>query len=148
MRLTNLMVAATSLLLHSTITTAASFKPVELDEPLNWTADDYLFPGNVIAGYNANLTEYNATTWGTHVLAACMSFTACTSALAFEGMMKPREQHVTKSNEDTANNSGDTGGRFWFGYAFRGGPTDQSFYEREDDPHFDVKNSAAWTIVE
>ncbi|PVH93594.1 hypothetical protein DM02DRAFT_603748 [Periconia macrospinosa] len=130
MRSLNLLIPAASVLLYSTASLAASFKPVKLTEPLNWTSGSYLFPGNIIAGYNANLTEYNAASWGAHVLAACESFTACTSALAFQ-----------------ATNSGSTGGRFWFGYVFRGGPTNESFYERDDDPSSGVTNSAAWTIV-
>jgi hypothetical protein len=45
---------------------------------------------------------------------------------------------------DAAENSGDTGGRFWFGYIFSGGPTNESFYERADG----VTDSAAWNVVE
>ncbi|OAG07338.1 uncharacterized protein CC84DRAFT_1163546 [Paraphaeosphaeria sporulosa] len=88
MRTFSIILPAASLLLHSIPSLAASFAPVALTPPLNWVADSYLFPANIIAGYNANLTEYNATTWGAHVLAACASFTACTSALAFQGNNK------------------------------------------------------------
>ncbi|KAL5428072.1 hypothetical protein PMIN04_001015 [Paraphaeosphaeria minitans] len=133
MRTRGIIFPAASLLLsllRSTPSLAASFAPVALTPPLNWMADSSLFPGNIIAGYNANLTEYDAASWGARVLAACASFTACTSALAFQ-----------------ATNSDSTGGRFWFGYAFRGGPTDESFYERDDDPYGGVTESAAWTIV-
>ncbi|KAF2441584.1 hypothetical protein P171DRAFT_74145 [Karstenula rhodostoma CBS 690.94] len=128
---TNSIILPLASLLHPTTSLAASFAPVNLTAPLNWIADSYLFPGNVIAGYNANLTAYDATSWGAHVLAACAGFTACTSALAYQ-----------------ATNSGSTGGRFWFGYAFRGGPTDESFYERDDDPYGGVTESAAWTMVQ
>lgn len=44
-------------------------------------------------------------------------------------------------------NSGSTGGRFWFGYVYRGGPTNESFYKWEDDPALGTTNAAAWTIV-
>jgi hypothetical protein len=85
MRSLYLTLSVASLLLHSTTSFAAVLKPVNLTQPLNWVAGSYLFPGNLIAGYNADLTEYNATSWDAHILAACASFPACTSASAFQG---------------------------------------------------------------
>lgn len=85
MKLSNVILPAASILLHSTSSLAASFTPVALTPPLNWVAGPRLFPGNVIAGYNANLTEYDATSWGLHILQACAGYTACTSAHAFQG---------------------------------------------------------------
>lgn len=38
--------------------------------------------------------------------------------------------------------------RYWYGYVFRGGPTDESFYVRDDDAASNVTQSKAWTIVE
>jgi hypothetical protein len=49
---------------------------------------------------------------------------------------------------DVGTNSGSTGGRYWFGEVFRGGPTNESFYVRDTDADSDVTYSMAWTIVE
>lgn len=38
--------------------------------------------------------------------------------------------------------------RYWYGYVFRGGPTDESFYVRDEDEASNVTLSKAWTIVE
>jgi len=101
------------------------YKRVNLSKPLNWIAGPSLFPGNVIAGYNADLSEYNAEGWAAYILKQCKAFSACTSTI---------------SNQAT--NSGSTGGRYWFGYVFRGGPTSQKNYAREDG----VTDSIAFTI--
>jgi hypothetical protein len=92
MRSLNLILPAASLLLHSSSSLATIFEPVNLTPPLNWLAGPGLFPGNVIAGYNADLTEYDATSWGAHILEACAGFTACTSALAYQGTYYPERQ--------------------------------------------------------
>lgn len=68
-----------------TDTTGRTFEKVELTEPLNWLAGKSLFPGRVIAGYNANLDEYNAESWVQHVLEQGKAHKACTSVLAFQG---------------------------------------------------------------
>lgn len=64
---------------------AADYVPVPLEEPLNWSAGRRLFPGNVIAGYNAGYGEYNKDTWAEHVLQQCKTFSACESSLSFSG---------------------------------------------------------------
>lgn len=69
----------------------AEFVPVPLTAPLNWLAGDYLFPGEIIAGYNDGpvaISNYTAETWGEYVLAECKTFTACTSAIIYQGMHK------------------------------------------------------------
>lgn len=38
--------------------------------------------------------------------------------------------------------------RYWYGYVFRGGATDESFYVRDTDAASNVTLSKAWTIVE
>ncbi|KAK2603271.1 hypothetical protein N8I77_009742 [Diaporthe amygdali] len=110
---------------------AVNFTQVALTPPLNWVAGDFLFPSQIIAGYHASLTEYDAAGWYAYVLDACQSYSACTSASAFQGT-----------------NSGSTGGRYWFGYVYRGGATDESFYVRDEDAASNVTDSVAYTIVE
>ncbi|KAH8884375.1 hypothetical protein GQ53DRAFT_880134 [Thozetella sp. PMI_491] len=105
---------------------AANFTKVTLEEPLNWIAGRRLFPGNIIAGYHDDLDNYTASAWATYVLDQCKGYTACTSAEAFQ-----------------ATNSGSTGGRYWFGYVYRGGPTTIADYVRDEG----VTDSVAYTIV-
>ncbi|KAI1075667.1 hypothetical protein F5B20DRAFT_594806 [Whalleya microplaca] len=103
----------------------ASFEKVDLKPPLDWTAGESLFPFKVIAGYNANLSEYDHQTWADYVLGECKKYDSCTSCI---------------SNQAT--NSGSTGGRFWFGYSFSGGATSPADYKRNPD----VTDSIAYTI--
>lgn len=65
---------------------AATFTQVALTPPLNWVSGSYLFPTEIIAGYNAPVDDYNATAWDSYILSACESYSACTSAIAFQGM--------------------------------------------------------------
>lgn len=106
---------------------ALNFTQVALTPPLDWIAGGSLFPSQIIAGYNAPLDEYTAEEWSAHILDACKGYEACTSADGFQ-----------------ATNSGSTGGRFWFGYVYRGGATDESFYVRSEG----VTDAFAYTIVE
>lgn len=39
-------------------------------------------------------------------------------------------------------------GRYWYGYVFRGGATNESFYVRDEDTAENVTMSKVWTIVE
>ncbi|KUI61184.1 hypothetical protein VP1G_08359 [Cytospora mali] len=113
------------------VVTTATFTQVALTPPLNWIAGSYLFPTEVIAGYHASVADYNATAWDAYILSACESYSACTSAIAYQGT-----------------NSGSTGGRYWYGYVFRGGATNESFYVQDDDSSSNITDSVAWTIVE
>ncbi|VUC32282.1 unnamed protein product [Clonostachys rosea] len=99
---------------------------VLLEEPQKWVAGSRLFPGNVIAGYNAGLGDYNAESWSNYVFEKCKSFDQCTSSLAFSAI-----------------NSGTPKTEALFGYVFRGGPTTQKDYKRVEG----VKNSVAYSIV-
>lgn len=65
---------------------ALNFTQVALTPPLDWIAGSSLFPSQIIAGYNAPLDEYTAEEWSAHILDACQSFEACTSADGFQGM--------------------------------------------------------------
>ncbi|KAK7754888.1 hypothetical protein SLS62_003202 [Diatrype stigma] len=107
--------------------TGPDFKKLELDTPLNWVAGASLFPGNVIAGFNSELSQYDAQGWADYVLDQCKQYSACTSTVSYQ-----------------ATNSGSTGGRFWFGYVFRGGPTTAEDYVRETG----VEDSIVFTIVD
>lgn len=69
------------------VTVAATFTQVALTPPLNWVSGSYLFPTEIIAGYNAPVADYNATAWDAYILASCESYSACTSAIAFQGMI-------------------------------------------------------------
>ncbi|KAK4452508.1 hypothetical protein QBC34DRAFT_377000 [Podospora aff. communis PSN243] len=101
------------------------FVLLQLPEPSNWQAGDRLFPELVIAGFHAHLDDYNDVSWTNHVMDLCVGFEFCTSILAFQ-----------------ATNSGDPKVRYWFGYAFAGGPTTEADYVRNDD----VSNSAVYTV--
>ncbi|PSR81734.1 hypothetical protein BD289DRAFT_372251 [Coniella lustricola] len=117
----------------ASLASAATFAPVALDPPLNWVVGSYLWPAEIIAGYNAevNSTDWNETAWDSYILAQCETYTACTSSITWQGT-----------------NSGSTGGRYWYGYVFRGGATNESFYVRDTDVDSNVTLSSAWTIVE
>lgn len=70
----------------ATATTSAEFERLSLPDPQDWSAGKRLFPGNVIAGYNADYHKYDKESWAAHVLEQCKGFEACTSSLSFSGM--------------------------------------------------------------
>lgn len=75
-------VAQTEALKNNTRT----FVRLNLTEPMNWVAGNSLFPGRVIAGYNAGLDQYtSAEAWASYVLEKCKGFEACTSAYSVQG---------------------------------------------------------------
>ncbi|KAK6824124.1 hypothetical protein RU639_005269 [Aspergillus parasiticus] len=100
-----------------------------LPPPDNWVAGPHLFPGKVIAGYHANLDEHDAKGWHEYINQKCEKFHACTSTVSF-----------------STNNFGSTGGRYCFGYVFRGGPTTPEDYVRDSDEKAEVEDSAVYTI--
>jgi hypothetical protein len=75
------------------------FTRVDLPAPLDWTAGPSLFPGRIIAGYNAGVKEYTAESWGAHVLSQCTQFSSCTSALAFQGTVPGPQLSVYLTNK-------------------------------------------------
>ncbi|KAI8803280.1 hypothetical protein BJ742DRAFT_777450 [Cladochytrium replicatum] len=79
----------------------ATFVKVALDAPLNWVEGTRLFPSAMIAGYSAGADEYDEAGYAAFILEKCRSFKACTSFMVYQG-----------------NNSGSTGGRYWFGHVF------------------------------
>lgn len=70
-------------------TALSNFTQVPLTAPMSWTAGKSLFPGNVIAGENAEYNDYTAETWSQHVLEVCATYSACTSTLSFSGEIAP-----------------------------------------------------------
>lgn len=80
----------------ASLAAAANFTTVDLTPPLNWVAGSYLFPVEIIAGYNDLVAGTNWTddTWDAYILAECESYDACTSSITWQGT-----------------NSGSTGGR-------------------------------------
>ncbi|KJZ73897.1 hypothetical protein HIM_06790 [Hirsutella minnesotensis 3608] len=103
---------------------AAEYVPVALEEPLDWSAGSRLFPGNVIAGYNAELNKYTKETWAAYMLNQCKLYSACDSSLSYSAI-----------------NSGTPKDRYWFGYIFRGGATTQEDYTRVEG----VQDAVAYT---
>ncbi|WQF90297.1 hypothetical protein CDEST_15311 [Colletotrichum destructivum] len=108
----------------------SSFVQVPLPAPQNWAAGGSLFPGQIIAAYHADAKDYTADTWSAYVLEKCKGYTACTSSLSYSAI-----------------NSGSTGGRFWFGFVFRGGATTVADYERVEEAESGVTDSIAYTIT-
>ncbi|KAI8803278.1 hypothetical protein BJ742DRAFT_777448 [Cladochytrium replicatum] len=103
------------------------FVKVPLEEPLNWLAGKKLFPRHMMMGCHAELQEYDVDGFIAFMAEKVRSLSGCTSFIVSQG-----------------NNSGDTGGRYWFGNAFGGGPTDQSWYEREE--RLQVSHSVAYSV--
>ncbi|KAE8350548.1 hypothetical protein BDV28DRAFT_150832 [Aspergillus coremiiformis] len=103
--------------------------PVRLPPPENWIAGPRLFPRDIIAAYHAPHDEYDAPRWRAYVNRQCEHFAACTSTLAFSAI-----------------NIGSTGGRYWFGYVFRGGPTNAHDYVRDWSSSAGVEESAAFSV--
>ncbi|KAI9327602.1 hypothetical protein DFJ73DRAFT_800841 [Zopfochytrium polystomum] len=114
--------------IHNTADATTVFTPVALAPPLNYLAASKLIP-RIIAGYNADIAAYNATGWANHVLDQCRTYKLCTAALSFQ-----------------AQNSGSTGGQYWFGYVYKGGAVTAADFERDDDPVDNVKDSYAFTV--
>jgi len=102
------------------------FEPVDI--PDDAIADDKIFPGRVLSGYHAPIT----------------------SQIAWEAYLRAQAQDipaVTGFYWCNANNSGSTGGRYWFGYLFGGGPIDSSDFVRDESKKADVTGARAFTIV-
>ncbi|KAL8383249.1 hypothetical protein RB595_006819 [Gaeumannomyces hyphopodioides] len=110
-------------------TAAKVLVKVDLPAPNNWLTTSRLYPSNLIAGYNAAVAAYDAESWNAHILEKCQSFRDCTSTASWQGT-----------------NSGSTGGRYWFGEVYRGGPTTAADYERVPDAAFGITNSQMYTI--
>ncbi|KAL8298928.1 hypothetical protein RB597_007517 [Gaeumannomyces tritici] len=115
----------------STVAAAAAkvLVKVDLPAPNNWLTASRLYPSNVIAAYNAELAAYDAESWNAHILEKCQGFRDCTSTASYQGT-----------------NSGSTGGRYWFGEVYRGGPTTAADYERVPDASLGITNSQMYTI--
>ncbi|KLU90227.1 hypothetical protein MAPG_09191 [Magnaporthiopsis poae ATCC 64411] len=58
---------------------------------------------------------------------------------------RPLLTGATPSN-GAGTNSGSTGGRYWFGEVYRGGPTTPANYERVTDPAFGITDSQMYTV--
>lgn len=63
----------------------AGFERIQLPEPSSWAGGPRLFPGNVIAGYNADYEKHTAESWAAYVLQKSSAFDRCSTALAFSG---------------------------------------------------------------
>lgn len=84
------MKALTSVIVASaaaSLVAAAEFTEVALEAPLNWVVGSYLWPAEIIAGYNDLVDGSNWTdsTWDAHILAECETYTACTSSITWQG---------------------------------------------------------------
>ncbi|KAH9903694.1 hypothetical protein F4778DRAFT_781079 [Xylariomycetidae sp. FL2044] len=110
--------------------TRDEFVRVPLEPPLNYQPGDSLFPSRVMQGWNDAPEAHTAETWAAYVLSQCEGSEGCTSSVTFSAI-----------------NSGSTGGRFWFGYAFWGGPTTVEDYRRDNSSESQVTDSIAYTIV-
>ena len=115
----------------------SSFYPVPLPPPENWIAGRQLFPGQVIAGYNAIYDDYNADTWAKLILEKARGFEAATSCSSFSGeRFFYRAWLGSTCRTDLmviqAINSGTPKDRYWFGYIFRGGPITAHDFQRKD----------------
>lgn len=77
---------AVAAFLAPSLATAANFTSVYLEPPLNWVVGPYLWPAEIIAGYNAEVTDYTDDAWDAHILAECETFTACTSSITWQGL--------------------------------------------------------------
>lgn len=71
----------------ASLAAAANFTEVALDAPLNWVVGTYLWPAEIIAGYNdvVDGSNWTESTWDAYVLAACETYTACTSSITWQG---------------------------------------------------------------
>ncbi|KAJ6438450.1 aspartyl aminopeptidase [Purpureocillium lavendulum] len=143
---------------HAPAHNTSDYVRLALDEPLNWLPGARLFPGAVIAAYHADLAAYDAESWAQSVLERCASYEACTSTASYSGEFSFFSLVVTRivnseqwggANERVlvcvcvlAINSGSTGGRYWFGTVFRGGPTTEADYVRSEG----VEHSIVYTI--
>lgn len=71
--------------------TAADFDELTKEADTDWSAGRYLFPSNVIAGFNADLKAttgsvvYTRETWGKYILDECLKYDECTSTISFQG---------------------------------------------------------------
>ncbi|PFH57842.1 hypothetical protein XA68_14495 [Ophiocordyceps unilateralis] len=106
----------TSLLSIAALASAASavrYERIVFSGQDNMVAGKRLFPGNVVAGYNADYGNYTSDTWAGYILDQCKTVykEACDSTISFSAI-----------------NSGTPKYRAWFGYVFRGGITTPADY--------------------
>lgn len=84
--------------LAATAANAANFTAVSLTAPLNWVVGPYLWPANIIAGYNdiVDGTDWTEETWDANILAACETYTDCTSSITWQGTHRSQLLHSSK----------------------------------------------------
>lgn len=87
MKLSTLPIAflATVIMATPTPPSTAPLTQLNLPDPQDWIAGPRLFPTNVVAGYHANLTQYNKDSWAKYVKGQCERFSACTSSITYSG---------------------------------------------------------------
>ncbi|KAF4582259.1 hypothetical protein GQ602_006883 [Ophiocordyceps camponoti-floridani] len=111
------MKTSSVILLLTGTATATVYKRLDFPGLNNMDPGPRLFPANVIAGFNADYNEYNASSWAEYILAQCRGqFNAsCDSTISYSAI-----------------NSGSPPIRYWFGYVFRGGIPSKSDYQKAD----------------
>ncbi|PHH71775.1 hypothetical protein CDD80_5002 [Ophiocordyceps camponoti-rufipedis] len=111
------MKTSSLLLVLTSTATATVYKRFNFPGLEHMVAGQRLFPANVIAGFNADYSEYNASSWAKYVLAQCQGqFNAsCDSTISLSAI-----------------NSGTPKTRDWFGYVFRGGVPSKSDYHKAE----------------
>lgn len=60
------------------------FKRLEIPSD-GYSAGRSLFPGRVMAGYNAEPDQYDADSWAKHIVEKCRSFGGATTAVSYSG---------------------------------------------------------------
>jgi hypothetical protein len=102
---------------------------VPVSIPDDAMADNKIFPGRVLYGYH---TLYNPSLpWWDFMLTLARETPAATGVSWCAGMQSEKISIVNHSSDLThlfmlALNSGSTGGKYWFGYLYTGGPIDSS----------------------
>ena len=103
-----------------------NFIPVPI--PDGAMADNKIFPSRVLSGYHAPFDP--KLPWGSYMLNLAQEKVGVTGVSWFAGMQSEKisivTTHLTWLSITLALNSGSTGGKYWFGYLFGGGPIDSS----------------------
>ncbi|EEQ89486.1 hypothetical protein RJZ56_002542 [Blastomyces dermatitidis] len=107
------------------------FSPVYMEPPYNWVPGSDISPARILYGHSEAYRQYPWYKWVDLMKKQCNGYPSCTSLVVYSAIPQNPEQP-----------------RRWFGYLFGGGGIVPRDLERQEDPSFNVRDSAAFNAYD